>query len=452
MGKLRNLKKVIIFTLTFLIVVLMIPNFLYAIWPDIVLNPTSASIGDSLTITIDGGGGGFGAQGAGEVTFAGSGPTTAVTSWSDTQIVLDVPVGTTTGNVTVTRDPAAGGGTSSPETLTIEPDITSINPTTASIGDALTINGTGFEDARGVNGKVTFAGSLDTTAVTSWSATQIVLNVPAGTTTGNVTVTTNALLTSDAATLTIKPDITSLNPTTAAIGQEITITGTNFGNPIGTGEVTFAGSGPTTAVNSWDDTEIKINVPVGTVTGDVTVTESTGVATSDPETLTIAGAGLTIAGAGGTAQETEETQEPEPPEPDPWERTDIGYYEKTSNGFVTMLYSRFFCRPPDQDGFDKWLAWIESGDVTGEDLMKGFIFGEECQTKISDYTNSEFILFLYEVFFNRGPSDENYGIWLSRMNAGMSREIAVTEFSHSDEFISLCSLFGIVPYSGYVSE
>jgi hypothetical protein len=446
MGKLRNLKKVIIFALTFLIVVLMIPNFLYAIWPDIVLNPTSASIGDSLTITIDGGGGGFGAQGAGsKVTFTGSGDTTTVTSWSDTQIVLDVPTGTTTGNVTVTRDPVAGGGTSNPETLTIEPDITSINPTTASIGDALTINGTGFEDARGVNGKVTFAGSGDTTTVTSWSATQIVLNVPAGTTTGNVTVTTNALLTSDAATLTIKPDITSLNPTTAAIGQEITITGINFGNPIGAGEVTFAGSGITTAVTSWNDTEIKINVPVGTVTGDVTVTESTGVATSDPETLT-------IAGAGGTAQETEEAQEPESQEPDPWERTEIGYYEKTSNGFVTMLYSRFFCRPPDQDGFDKWLAWIESGDVTGEDLMKGFIFGEECQTKISDYTNSEFILFLYEVFFNRGPSDENYGIWLSRIDAGMSKEMIVTEFCHSDEFISLCSLFGIIPYMGYTVE
>jgi len=446
MGKLRNLKKVIIFALTFLIVVLMIPNFLYAIWPDIVLNPTSASIGDSLTITIDGGGGGFGAQGAGsKVTFTGSGDTTTLTSWSDTQIVLDVPAGTTTGNVTVTRDPAAGGGTSNPETLTIEPDITSINPTTASIGDALTINGTGFEDARGVNGKVTFAGSGDTTTVTSWSATQIVLNVPAGTTTGNVTVTTNALLTSDAATLTIKPAITNFSTTSPAIGEELTITGTNFGAVIGAGKVTFTGSGDTTTVTSWSDTQIVLNVPVGTVSGNVTVTENTGVATSDGLYLGIGRAGVDTEITEATVQESE-------PEPDPWERTGIGYYEKNNSGFVTMLYSRFFCRPPDQDGFDKWLAWIESGDVTGEDLMKGFIFGEECQTKISDYTNSEFILFLYEVFFNRGPSDENYGIWLSRMNAGMSREIVVTEFSHSDEFISLCSLFGIIPYMGYTVE
>jgi hypothetical protein len=439
MKKLKNLKKIIIFTLTLLIVVLVIPNFLYAIGLGIALNPISAYIGDSLTITVDGGGGGFGVQGLGsKVTFAGSGETTAVTSWSDTEIVLDIPVGTITGNVTVTPD---GGAASEPETLTIQPEITSINPTTASIGDALTINGTGFEDAQGANGKITFIGSGDTTAVTSWSSTQIVLIIPAGTKTGMVVVTTNAGLPTFYGALVIRPDITDLSPATATVGQEITITGTNFGKAIGAGKVTFAGSGDTTAVNSWSDTEIKLNVPAGTVTGDVKVTEVTGVATSDPVVLTITAGG----GTGGTTDIQE-------PEPDPWERTDIGSYGENASGFLTMLYSRFFCRPPDQTGFDNWLAWIESGDVTGEDLMKGFIFGEECQSKISEYTNSEFILFLYEVFFDRVPSDENYGIWLSRLNAGMSKEMIVTEFCHSDEFISLCSLFGIIPYMGYTVE
>jgi hypothetical protein len=439
MKKLGNLKKVMIFTLVFLIVVLMLPNFLYAVgWP-INLDPISAFIGDVLEITGDD----FGMDGF--IKFYGGdiiADLGLVTSWNPTKIILNIPAGVETGNVTVT--PSGGihvGVESDPVLLTINPKITSINPTTASIGEALTINGTGFEDARGANGKVTFTGSGDTTTITTWSSTQIVLNIPVNTTTGNVTVTTNALLTSDAATLTIKPDITNLNPDAASIGQEITITGTNFGNPIGAGEVTFAGSGDTTAVTSWSDTEIKINVPVGTVTGDVTVTESTGVATSDPETLTITTGGGTVV--------PPVTQEPEP---DPWERTYIGYYEKDSSGFVTMLYSRFFSRPPDQTGFDNWLAWIESGDVTGEDLMMGFIFSEECQAEISEYANSEFILFLYEVFFDREPSDKNYGIWLSRMDAGMSKEEVVTEFCHSDEFISLCSLFGIVPYAGYTAE
>ena len=271
MKKLRNLKKIMIFCLALLIVLLMIPNFLYADWPVITLVPTSASI-----------------------------------------------------------------------------------------GDALTINGTGFEAAQG-GGKVTFAGSGDITAGITWSDTQIVLDIPAGTTTGNVTVTTNAALTSNAATLTI---------------------------------------------------------------------EQAGVGTGVTET---------------TVRESE-------PEPNAWERTDIGFYEKNDTGFVTMLYSRFFTRPPDQTGFNNWLARIRSGNVTGEDLMNGFIFGEECQTRISGYTNSEFIMFLYEVFFDREPSQDNYNIWLSRMNAGMTREIVVIGFTHSDEFISLCNQFGIVPYIGYEGE
>lgn len=329
------------------------------------------------------------------------------------------------------------------------PDI-ALNPTSASIGDALTITvaGGGFEAAQGA-GKVTFTGSGDTTTVTSWSDTQIVLDIPAGTTTGNVTVTTNGALTSNPATLTIKPAITNFSPTTPAIGDALTITGTNFGAAIGAGKVTFTGSGDTTTVTSWSDTQIVLNVPVGTVSGNVTVTENTGVVASDGSYLTIGRAG------GDTDTEVTETtieESESEPVPDPWERTGIGFYEKADDGFVTMLYSRFFSRPPEQSGFDSWLTWISNGSVTGEDLMEGFIFGEECQTKISGYTNPEFILFLYEVFFDREPSDESYGIWLSRMDTGMSQEIVVTRFTHSDEFISLCSLFGIVPYSGYVGE
>ena len=83
----------------------------------------------------------------------------------------------------------------------------------------------------------------------------------------------------------------------------------------------------------------------------------------------------------------EEEEKVEKPKPKPWERTDTGYYDKTDTGFTTMFYSRFFRRPPDQAGLDAWTAGLESGAVTGADLVNGFIFGEECQARISDYTS-----------------------------------------------------------------
>ncbi len=147
------------------------------------------------------------------------------------------------------------------------------------------------------------------------------------------------------------------------------------------------------------------------------------------------------------------TPPPDPePEPDPWERTDVGFYEKNSTGFVTLFYSRFFRRPPDQTGLDAWVAGLINGDITGADMVNGFIFSEENQALISDYTNSEFIMHLYEVLFDRAPGAANYDAWLSLMDGGMTIEDIVNSFTHSTEFEDFCNLFGIMPYSGYVSE
>ena len=38
------------------------------------------------------------------------------------------------------------------------------------------------------------------------------------------------------------------------------------------------------------------------------------------------------------------------------------------------------------------------------------------------------------------------------MAAGMTREELVDGFTHSEEFVSLCMLFGITPYAGYAED
>jgi len=80
------------------------------------LTPDTGEVGD--TVTIDGGN--FGAaQGTGGVTF--NGVAAAVTSWSNTQIVVTVPVGATTGPVVVTTD---DGDSSTGVTFTVtEPPV-----------------------------------------------------------------------------------------------------------------------------------------------------------------------------------------------------------------------------------------------------------------------------------------------------------------------------------------
>src|ERR1700731_4299981 len=55
--------------------------------------------------------------------------------------------------------------------------------------------------------------------------------------------------------------ITSLSPTSGAVGAAVTITGTNFASTQGTGTVKFNGVAAT--VTSWGATSIKTTVPSG---------------------------------------------------------------------------------------------------------------------------------------------------------------------------------------------
>ncbi|HZS03458.1 MAG TPA: IPT/TIG domain-containing protein [Blastocatellia bacterium] len=65
------------------------------------------------------------------------------------------------------------------------------------------------------------------------------------------------------------PAVTSINPTTGAVGSSVTVTGTNF---TGVTAVRFANNvAATFAVNS--DTQLTVTVPTGAVTGPITVTK-----------------------------------------------------------------------------------------------------------------------------------------------------------------------------------
>jgi hypothetical protein len=227
------------------------------------LNPTSGLVGATVTIT----GVNFGAtQGTSTVTF--NGMAAAPTSWTATSIVVLVPTGATTGNVVVT----VGGVASNGVNFTVSappPSITNLNPTSGLAGATVTIAGTNFGATQGTS-TVKFNGTAAT--VTSWSATSIVVTVPTGATTGNVVVTVGGVASSGVAFTVIvpAPSISSLNPTSGAVGASITVTGTNFGATQGTSTVKF--NGTVAAATSWSATSVAVKVPTGATTGNVVVT------------------------------------------------------------------------------------------------------------------------------------------------------------------------------------
>jgi len=165
--------------------------------------------------------------------------------------------------------------------------------------------------------------------------------------------------------------------------------------------------------------------------------EVTPVATVDPTTGTTVKSAATIAVLAAAKATPEEELGPNRPIIN--EKT-LSDYDKTNSGLVNLLYNRFLNRDPEEAGFDAWIAKLTNGALTGADLVNQFIFGKECQNIISNYTNEQFVTFLYKALFNREPDLYGFNAWLARMGAGMSKEGVVNGFTHSLEFELLCKI------------
>jgi YD repeat-containing protein len=152
--------------------------------------PVSGPAGAGVTLT----GTNFGSA-PGTVTF--NTKTAPVTSWSDSTISVVVPQGATTGPLVVRRGTIPSNGMTF--TVTPPPTITSVTPSAATRGAAVTINGNYFGASQG-NSVVTFHGVAVTPV--SWSSTAVGITVPATATTGAIVIQ-NGTATSNAATFTV---------------------------------------------------------------------------------------------------------------------------------------------------------------------------------------------------------------------------------------------------------
>ncbi|TLM69567.1 MAG: hypothetical protein FDZ70_09620, partial [Actinobacteria bacterium] len=209
------------------------------------LSKDYAIIGETITIT----GERFGSV-PGKVTIAGRLYDAA--SWSDTQVTFVVP-GFAQGYVGVLVDGVVSNGVWS----THAPRVDSISPGWAAVGTDVTIRGVGF----GPNGSGWVALAGKPVTVVSWTDTVVVARMPTGATSGYLGVVRGAWATSNGKYLgiMIPATVTSVSATTLTPGQQITVTGTNFGGPQATSQVKIGTA--VCPVVTWTNTSITVTVP-----------------------------------------------------------------------------------------------------------------------------------------------------------------------------------------------
>ncbi|WP_230688401.1 IPT/TIG domain-containing protein [Hymenobacter jeongseonensis] len=227
--------------------------------------PTSGLTGTSVVIT------GTNFSGTTAVRFNGLAAAGYSVNADATQITVSVPAGATTGPISVTN--ALGTGTSATSFILAPPVISSFTPANGLVGASVVITGTSFLQASAVR----FNGLAASGFVVN-SSTQITVSVPAGATSGPISVTTPSGIGTSASSFTVlAPVISSFTPTSGLTGTSVVITGTNFS---GTTAVRFNGLAAAGYIVNADGTQLTVSVPAGATTGPISVTTPTGTGTS----------------------------------------------------------------------------------------------------------------------------------------------------------------------------
>lgn len=223
-------------------------------------SPSGGGVGTAVTIT------GTKFHDVTSVTFNGVNATFTINS--ATQITATVPAGAASGSIRVTS-PAGTAVSAATFTVTAVPAITGFTPPNGPVGSTVVIAGANLTGATDVR----FNG-LSATTFNVNSATQITATVPAGATTGRISVTTPAGEATSAANFTVSssPVVTGFSPANAPVGGTVTIAGLNF-----TGATGVSFGGVNASQFSVDSAiQMRATVPAGAVSGTIRVTSPNG--------------------------------------------------------------------------------------------------------------------------------------------------------------------------------
>src|SRR6266481_5260558 len=226
------------------------------------VQPTTAGVGAQVTVT----GTNFGSAGSVLLSAGSSGSVAlGIVSWSGTRIVGTVPSGVQPGvyGLQVSTEGAiANGGLF----YVVAPGmISSVQCDPIALGAMQCASGSGFGTPQGT---VTINGIAAAPVV--WADTQVCAYLPnsVGAGAGSIQIS-NAAGASNAFSFAVVADpvVTGVQPTTAGVGAQVTVTGTNFGSA---GSVLLsAGSSGSVALGivSWSGTRIVGTVPSGVQPG-----------------------------------------------------------------------------------------------------------------------------------------------------------------------------------------
>jgi hypothetical protein len=238
--------------------------------------PASAVGGSATVITVNGFNLKVGATTPAVKIGAFVVPPASISS-SGTQLLFPVPLGAVTGKIMVTTvDGAAASATAL--TVVQPPRATTFAPASAMVGTDIAVTGTNMALAT----LVTFTGGA-TAVPTAVSATSLHVVIPVGALTGPVSVTNPIGTAPSVASLKVLPKITGFSPSSAVAGSATVVTVDGLNLKVGATTPTVKVGTfvvPPGSIQSSSATQLAFTVPLGAVTGKISIMTADGTATS----------------------------------------------------------------------------------------------------------------------------------------------------------------------------
>ncbi|MCQ2483678.1 MAG: DUF4214 domain-containing protein [Clostridia bacterium] len=116
--------------------------------------------------------------------------------------------------------------------------------------------------------------------------------------------------------------------------------------------------------------------------------------------------------------------------------------------FVKRCYKVALEREADEAGLEYWINKLNNGEACGAQIGFGFIFSDEYTAR--NRTNDEYVTDLYSMYFDRTPDQEGFNYWVGQLNGGATREFVFAGFANSEEFFNLCTRYDVI--AGYYAE
>lgn len=214
-----------------------------------------------------------------EISFTGGAKVTSFASQTATKIEVVVPANAKDGSLSLSVASLVVVTTTQSVEMKV-PTISGITPNPAKNGKDIKVTGTDLDLVTAA----TFGGNKDG-VLQGGDATEITITVPETATSGTVSLRTAAdkTVTSATSLSMVKPSVTGMSPLDIQFTKELVISGDNLDL---VEKVKFAG-GTEAAPTSASLNEVKVNIPVGTASGSITLVAKNGDEVLAPQSIVI---------------------------------------------------------------------------------------------------------------------------------------------------------------------